>query len=50
MAMEGEGGECEAAEANDRMVLKCDMQERILDPALFGAPLTQQMVYVTRIP
>ena len=27
-----------------RMVLKCDLHERILDPALFGAALEQQMV------
>jgi hypothetical protein len=27
-----------------QLVLKCDLQERILDPALFGANLQQQMV------
>ena len=27
-----------------QLVLKCDLQERILDPALFGATLHQQMV------
>ena len=30
-----------------QLVLKCDPQERILDPALFGATLQQQMVRST---
>ena len=30
-----------------QLVLKCDLQERILDPALFGATLQQQMVRST---
>ena len=35
--------------SNDKrlLVLKCDLQERILDPALFGASLEQQMVSAT---
>ena len=42
-AMVGGGHvECEVTS----LVLKCDIQERILDPALFGATLAQQMVYV----
>ena len=50
---EGVGREGGGLEANgsgpgdksrQQLVLKCDLQERILDPALFGANLQQQMV------
>ena len=43
-----ERGEVEACDglSDKRLVLKCDLQERILDPALFGATLVQQMVSI----
>ena len=48
-----EPGETNDGEPSDKsqqqLVLKCDLQERILDPALFGANLQQQMVRSTII-
>ena len=55
---EGVGREGGGLEANgsgpgdkswQQLVLKCDLQERILDPALFGANLQQQMVRIAII-
>ena len=37
------GGNVETSDKS-QLVLKCDLQERILDPALFGATVQQQMV------
>lgn len=48
MSVEGGASECEAGDG--RIVLKCDMQERILDPALFGGTLMQQMVRLEKLP
>ena len=33
--------------AGKRMLIKCDVQERILDPALFETTVAQQMVSTT---
>ena len=43
---EGGGFDANSGPMSDKrqLVLKCDLQERILDPALFGATLQQQMV------
>lgn len=48
MLREGGGLETDGGGPSDKsrqqLVLKCDLQERILDPTLFGANLQQQMV------